>query len=88
MQETSAKVKNFKDRLEKSLLNPTDNVYVPGTLINSIVEVCELIDTDTYLYNKDGSINLALSYPYALFVFIPTFPQMLFTVNSLLSQQK
>ena len=53
------KIKNFKARLEKSLLNPTDNVYVPGTLINSIVEVCELIDTDTYLYNKDGSINLA-----------------------------
>lgn len=53
------KIKAFKSRLERSLLNPTDKRYVPVDLIKAMVEVCGLIDTDTELYHADGSINKA-----------------------------
>ena len=51
------KIRNFKKKLEGKLLRPTDRQYVPVDLINAMVEVCSLIDTDTNLYNPDGSIN-------------------------------
>ena len=54
-----SKIKSFKERLESSLLKPTDRRYVPIDLIKAMVEVCGLIDTDTELYNADGSINKA-----------------------------
>lgn len=54
-----SKIKAFKARLESSLLSPTDRRYVPIDLIKAMVEVCGLIDTDTELYNADGSINKA-----------------------------
>lgn len=53
------KIKNFKAKLERTLLRPTDRQYVPIDLIKAMVEVCELIDTDTNLYKADGSINKA-----------------------------
>ena len=53
------KIKSFKARLESSLLTPTDRRYVPIDLIKAMVEVCELVETDTDLYNADGSINKA-----------------------------
>ena len=53
------KIKAFKARLESSLLSPTDRRYVPIDLIKAMVEVCDLIDTDTDLYKADGSINKA-----------------------------
>lgn len=54
-----SKIKSFKERLERSLLTPSDKRYVPIDLIKAMVEVCDLIDTDTDLYNADGSINKA-----------------------------
>ena len=56
---TATKIKNFKKKLERTLLRPTDRQYVPIDLIKAMVEVCELIDTDTSLYKADGSINKA-----------------------------
>ena len=53
------KIRNFKKKLESKLLKPTDRQYVPVDLINAMVEVCDLIDTDTNLYNPDGSLNKA-----------------------------
>lgn len=53
------KIKAFKARLERSLLNPTDRQYVPIDLIKAMVDVCGLIDMDTELYKADGSINKA-----------------------------
>ena len=54
-----SKIKAFKAKLEHSLLNPTDRQYVPIDLIKAMVDVCNLIDTDTDLYKADGSINKA-----------------------------
>jgi hypothetical protein len=51
------KIRNFKKKLEGKLLRPTDRQYVPVDLIKAMVEVCEIIDTDTDLYKADGSIN-------------------------------
>ena len=53
------KIKAFKERLERSLLSPTDRQYVPVDLIKAMVDVCGLIDTDTEIYKADGSINRA-----------------------------
>ena len=57
--EMRRKIKAFKGKLEKSLLNPTDRVYVPVDLVNAMVDVCSLIDIDTDLYHADGSVNKA-----------------------------
>lgn len=51
------KIKDHKGKLESLLLHPTDKKYVPIGLVNAVIEVCELINTDTDLYKKDGSIN-------------------------------
>lgn len=51
------KIRSFKENLEGTLLNPTDRRYVPFGLAQAVVDVCNLIDTDTDLYKKDGSIN-------------------------------
>lgn len=65
VRETSAKrdvrqkILNFKKRMEQRLLRPTDTQYVPAGLAKAMVEVCELINTDTNLYKADGSINKA-----------------------------
>lgn len=53
------KIKKFKAKLERSLLNPTDRVYVPINLANAMIGVCDLIDTDTPLYKANGTINKA-----------------------------
>ena len=57
--EIRAKIRFFKSKLERSLLNPTDRQYVPIDLIKAMVDVCGLIDMDTELYKADGSINKA-----------------------------
>lgn len=51
------KIKKLKNDLQKAALKPTDNVYIPGELLESIISVCELIDDNSPLYKKDGSIN-------------------------------
>lgn len=53
------KIKDFRAKLERTLLKPTDRQYVPIDLIKAMVEVCELIDTDTSLYKAYGEINKA-----------------------------
>ena len=53
------KIANFKKKLEGMLQHPTDRQYVPVGLARAMIEVCELINTDTDLYKKDGSINKA-----------------------------
>ena len=57
--EIRRKIKTFKAKLERSLLNPTDKQYVPIDLIRAMVDVCSLIDVDTDLYHADGSVNKA-----------------------------
>ena len=57
--QVKVKIKNFKKRLESMLLRPTDRQYIPIDLINAMVDVCTLIDTDTDLIKADGSINKA-----------------------------
>ena len=51
------KIRSFKEKLEGTLLNPTDKRYVPFGLAQAVVDVCSLIDTDTDLYKSDGTIN-------------------------------
>lgn len=57
--EVRTKIKNFKNKMEGMLQHPTDRQYVPQGLAEAMVAVCELINTDTPLYHKDGSINKA-----------------------------
>ena len=57
--EIRTKIKAFKQKLESALQHPTDRQYVPLNLVQAMVDVCELIDTDTPLYKKDGSLNKA-----------------------------
>lgn len=55
--EIRGKIKSFKDKLQKTLQRPTDRKYIPGALAQAMIDVCELIDTDTELYKADGSVN-------------------------------
>lgn len=57
--EAKHKIKDYKAKLERTLLNPTDRQYVPVDLIKAMVDVCDLIDTDTPLYKEDGELNKA-----------------------------
>lgn len=57
--EIREKIKEFKDKLQKTLKHPTDRKYIPGALAQAMIDVCELIDTDTELYKDDGTINKA-----------------------------
>ena len=53
------KIKSFKQKLEQNLLRPTERQYVPAGLAQAMVDVLDLIDTDTELYKADGTINKA-----------------------------
>lgn len=53
------KIRRLKQDLQSTMLHPTDGKYIPGGLFDAMVEVCNLIDTDTDLYKKDGSVNKA-----------------------------
>lgn len=53
------KIKNFKKQLERELLRPTDKQYIPINLTKAMVDVCELIDDNSPLYKKDGTVNKA-----------------------------
>lgn len=57
--EVRNKIRSFKDKLQKTLKHPTDRVYIPGALAQAMIDVCELIDTDTELYKADGTVNKA-----------------------------
>ena len=57
--EIKGKIKAFKEKLQRTLRHPTDRKYIPGALAQAMIDVCELIDTDTELYKADGSINKA-----------------------------
>lgn len=57
--ELRSKIKKFKTKLENIMLNPTERVYVPAGLYSAMMDVCDLIDTNTELYKADGSINKA-----------------------------
>lgn len=51
------KIKNLKQRLETSLLNASDKTYVPANLVQAIVDVCGLINTDSSpTYKRNGEI--------------------------------
>lgn len=53
------KIKAFKAKLEKNLLNPTERQYVPAGLTQAMIDVVNLIDIDTDLINEDGTVNKA-----------------------------
>ena len=53
------KIRAFKDKLQNTLKHPTDHKYIPSALAQAMIDVCELIDTDTELYNADGTVNKA-----------------------------
>ena len=59
MTDVRNKIKRFKAQMESTLQHPTDNKYIPLNLVQAMVDVCELIDTDTPLYKADGSLNKA-----------------------------
>ena len=53
------RIKAFKSKLEKNLLNPTERQYVPAGLTQAMIDVVNLIDIDTDLINEDGTVNKA-----------------------------
>lgn len=55
--EVRHKIIRFKERLQSALRNPTDSSYVPVDLINTMIEVCNLINTEPNLYKSDGSLR-------------------------------
>ena len=57
--EFRGKIKNLKERIQKDLLNPSDRRYVPVGLVDTMIDVCNAIDTDTDLYKANGELNKA-----------------------------
>ena len=53
------KIRAFKSKLERNLLNPTERQYVPAGLTQAMIDVVNLIDIDTDLINEDGTVNKA-----------------------------
>lgn len=53
------KIRAFKSKLEKNLLQPTERQYVPAGLTQAMIDVVNLIDIDTALINDDGTVNKA-----------------------------
>lgn len=53
------KIKKIKAEIERELQRPTDRAYIPTPLGRAMIEVCSLIDTDTPLIKKDGTVNRA-----------------------------
>ena len=53
------KIRAFKSKLEKNLLQPTERQYVPAGLTQAMIDVVNLIDIDTELINEDGTVNKA-----------------------------
>ena len=53
------KIKELKHKFEKMVERPTERQYVPHGLVSAMIDVCNMIDTSTDLYKKDGSINKA-----------------------------
>lgn len=57
--ELRTKIKALKQKFINMLNRPTENQYVPKALAEAIVKVCQIVDTSTPLYKKDGSLNKA-----------------------------
>lgn len=57
--ELRGKITRFKQDLQSTLEGKKGKQFVPRSLFEAMVNVCELIDTDSDLYKKDGSINKA-----------------------------
>ena len=57
--EIRGKIKKFKEQMQHSLEHPTDRVYIPAKLAQAIIDICDLINTDTPLYKADGSLNMS-----------------------------
>ena len=57
--ELRGKISRFKKNLQSTLEGKRGKNFVPRSLFSAMVDVCELIDTDTDLYKKDGSLNKA-----------------------------
>ena len=57
--ELRGKIARFKKDLQSTLEGKKGKQFVPRSLFEAMVDVCELIDTDTDLYKKDGSVNKA-----------------------------
>ena len=53
------KIRKFKEQMQRSLEHPTDRVYIPAKLAQAIIDICDLINTDTSLYKADGSLNMS-----------------------------
>ena len=53
------KIREFKKQMQSNLEHPTDRVYIPASLAQAIIDICDLINTDTPLYKADGSLNMA-----------------------------
>ena len=51
------KIREFKKQMQSNLEHPTDRVYIPASLAQAIIDICDLINTDTPLYKADGSLN-------------------------------
>ncbi len=57
--EVRNRIKRIKNDLEGMIRHPTDQKYIPIDLAEAMIDVCNLINTDTELYHKDGSLNKA-----------------------------
>lgn len=57
--ELRGKITRFKKDLQFTLEGKKGKQFVPRSLFEAMVNVCELIDTDSDLYKADGSINKA-----------------------------
>ena len=55
------KIRRFKQRLQSTMLHPTDGNYIPQGLFDAMMTVLDLVDTDadTDLYRANGEINKA-----------------------------
>ena len=57
--EIRGKIRKFKEEMQRELEHPTDRVYIPAKLAQAIIDLCDLINTDTPLYKADGSLNMS-----------------------------
>lgn len=57
--ELRGKISRFKKNLQSTLEGKRGQTFVPARLFEAMLDVWNLIDTDTDLYKKDGSVNKA-----------------------------
>ncbi|WP_288887458.1 hypothetical protein [uncultured Eubacterium sp.] len=54
-QATIDMIKNLTNKLSRTVLRPSENNYVPTYLLNSMIDVLQMIDLDSGYRNPDGS---------------------------------